>query len=409
MEKSPRRVHLKTGGPLNRFCGMLGVSLMIAGVVLNEWVIRVLSRGEAHFAEIEKRIFLLLVELALVVLGFLIYRYRKVALQNLLLLIGSIFFTFGILEIALRLLPANLEAEAPVWIPYEQKMINARINQGHQARARLNRHGFNDREHAFGNPPGVKRIAVLGDSFVWGVGVEEQVIWTHKLERLLNQKGMPTEILHWGKPGWSTLDQFRFLKADGIRYAFDLLLVGWVTNDPMMDESLNIKRFIYDGGIIDRIIVQPVSRYLFPNAISLCVDLTNAFFDTFFGYGYANWMEKVYSEDNLNRYQALLKEMARYCQARGIELLFVMTPENHHPAIKSRFDRIAVLLRNAGIPYLDLYPVIHAQLHHIPGRKLWANPADGHPGDAITDLLSRSVYQHLANLRDFQPRGRGKQ
>jgi hypothetical protein len=287
-------------------------------------------------------------------------------------------------------------------------MINARINQGHQARALLNRHGFNDREHAVRKPPGVKRIAVLGDSFVWGVGVEQQVIWTHKLERLLNQKGIPTEILHWGKPGWSTLDQFRFLKADGIRYDFDLLLVGLVTNDPMMDESLNIKRFIYDGGLIDRIIVQPVSRYLFPNAISLWVDLTNGFFDAYFGYGYANWMEKVYEEDNLNQYHGLLKELARYCKERGIEQLFVMTPENHLPAIKARFDRIAVLLQNAGIPYLDLYPVIHSQLHHIPSRKLWANPADGHPGDAITELLAQSVYQYLANRPDFQPMDHGR-
>lgn len=392
---------------MNRLYQILGVFLIISGVVLNEWVIKFLSQGQIKIAEIEKRVLLAIVEIFLVFLGLLILRYKKVVLQNLLLVFCSIFFSFGILEIGLKYVPSNLEKEAPIWIPYEQKMINTRINQSHKTRSRLNRYGFNDNEHSLRKAPGITRIAVLGDSVIWGAGAEDQVIWTHKLELLLNQNGVKSEILNWGKPGWSTLDEYRFLKSDGIRYDFDLLLVGFVVNDPVMDESTQ-KNFIYNGGIIDRLLVQPISRYFFPNAISLFVDLINGFFDSFFGYGYVNWLNKVYSADDLKQYQALLKDMSEYCNARHIQVLFVMTPENHHPLLKQRFEQIIGLLKNAGIPYLNLYPAVYNQLHHLPNRKLWANPADGHPGDMVTDVYARFLYQYLLNHNYLQPSGQRK-
>jgi len=252
---------------MDRFYKILGLCLIISGVFLNEWVIKFLSSGQVKFAEIEKRIFLFSFEISLVLLGFLIFRYKKIVLQNLLLVVCSVFFTFGILEIGLKYAPSNLEDEAPLWTPHKYKMMNAKINEFHHTKSRLNRHGFNDQDHSFRKAPGITRIAVLGDSFIWGAGVEDQVIWTNKLARMLIQNGVASEILNWGRSGWSTLHEYRFLKSEGARYDFDLLLVGFVINDPVMDDS-QVNRFICSGGVIDRLLVQPVSRYLFPNAIS---------------------------------------------------------------------------------------------------------------------------------------------
>ena len=389
---------------MNRLYQILGVSLIITGVLLNEWVINFLSKGQVAFAEIEKRVILVTAEIVLVLLGLLVFRYKKAALQNLMIVFCSIFFTFGILEIVLKYVPSNLQKEAPLWIPYKQKMINARINEIHIARSKLNRYGFNDQEHALRKAPGITRIAVLGDSFIWGAGVEEQVIWTNKLARLLNQNGVKSEVLNWGKSGWSTLHEYRFLKSDGIHYDFDLLLVGFGANDPVMDDS-QAKSFIYSGGIIDRLFVQPISRYLFPNAMSLSVDLVNGFFNSFFDYGYPKWLNTVYTEENLKKYQVVLKDMSGYCRSRNIRLLFVMTPENHHPLLQQRFEKIIPLLKNANIEYLNLYPAVYQELHNFPNRKLWANPADGHPGDRVTDVYARHVYQYLLKQGYLKPSG----
>lgn len=379
---------------MNRLYHIIGIFLIISGIVLNEWTIKFISLGQVKFAEIEKRFFLGILDVFLVVLGLLIIRYKKVVLQNLFLVICSIFFSFWILEIGLNYVPSNLDAESPKWIPYKQKMINDRINQRHHDKAKLNSYGFNDKNHSPRKPPGFTRIAVLGDSFIWGVGVDDKVIWTRKLEDMLNQNGVKAEILNWGKPGWSTLDEYHFLKSDGIHYDFDLLLVGFVVNDPVVDGS-NIKRFVYDGGIIDRLLVQPVSRYLFPNAISFFVDLVNHLSNSFFDYGYTNWLNKVYAEDNLMQYELLLKDMSDYCNDRRIRMLFVMTPENHHPMLQQRFEQIVPLLKKSGIDHVNLYPVVYKELHHIPNRKLWGNPADGHPGDQVTDVYAKSIYHYL--------------
>ena len=387
---------------MDRLCRTLGVFLIAAGFLLNEGVIKFFFAEQVKFAEIEKRVFLVAVQIFLVLLGLLIFRYKKVALQNLLLVCCSIFFTLGILEIALKYIPSNLEQEAPLWIPYKQKMMSARINEVHHIRSQQNRYGFNDKEHSLRKVPGMNRIAVLGDSFIWGAGVEDQAIWTNKLASLLTQNGVRSEILNWGKSGWSTLHEFRFLKSDGILYDLDLLLVGFVVNDPVMDDSQS-KRFVYPGGIIDRLLIQPVSRYAFSNAISFIVDLFNGFFDTFFGYGYINWLNKVYTKENLEQYQALLKDMSEYCRSRHIRMLFVMTPENHHPSLQQRFEKIVPLLKNADIDYLNLYPAVYEELHHIPNRKLWANPADGHPGDQVTDVYARHVYRYLIDRGYMKP------
>jgi hypothetical protein len=379
---------------MERLYKFLGLALIGSGIIFNEWMIRFLSSGQVRFAEPEKRYLLIALEAILILLGFFIYLYKKNALQNMLLLLCSVLFALGMLEVGLRFVPTTLESEAPLWIPYEHKRVNARIQEKHLQQSKGNRHGFNDREHAFRAAPGVTRIAVLGDSFVWGDGVESSVIWTNKLARLLTEKGIAAEVLNWGKSGWSTLHEFRFLKTEGIHYDFDLLLVGFVVNDPVMNES-QAKRFIYPGGVVDRLIVEPLSRHLFPNAVSFTVDLINAFCDSYLGYGYVHWLNKVYSEENLLKYQALLKTFSEYCRSRHIRMIFVMTPENHSTMLQERFERIIPLLKRADIDYVNLYPDVYRELHHLPNRSLWANPADGHPGDQVTDIYARCVYEHL--------------
>ncbi len=389
---------------MNRFCQALGVLLMAAGVVLNEWVIKYLSHGSIKFAEIQKQIFMVILDIFLIILGYLFFRYKKVILQNLLLVLGSVFFSFCILEFTLDHMKSNLNVEAPLWIPYQQKMLNMHINERHEVNAKQNMYGFNDKNYRFQKPPGVTRIAVLGDSFIWGVGVKDHMIWTHKLEHMLNQNGGRYEIFNWGKPGWSTLDEYQFLKSDGVKYEFDLLIVDFVVNDPVMNDS-NIKCFIYSGGIVDRFFVQPVSKYMFPNAISFTVDLVNDAANSFFGYGYENWLKDVYAPENLKHYQELLKDMVAYCNAHHMRVLFVMTPENHNPWLEQYFEQVKPLLKNAGIPYVDLYPEVYKELHNIPNRQLWANPADGHPGDKVTDVYANYMYHYLMAQGYLQPSG----
>lgn len=392
---------------MDRLSRILGFLLIGAGILFNEAVIRFLSRGEVRFAELEKRIFLVILEIFLIALGYLLIRYKNAALKNLLLVMFSFLASFGMIEIGLRFIPSNLEAERPLWIPSELKIGNRALKEAHLKVARMNPYGFNDRVHRMEKAPGVRRIAVLGDSVIWGEGVREEAIWTRRLEEKLNRGGAAAEILNWGKPGWSTLDQFHFLASEGIKYDFDLLIFAFVINDPVMDES-QPRLFIYEGGLAESLVNNTIG-YLFPDAASLFIDLINNFFNGYFGYGYENWLKKVYETDNLNRYQALLLKIGDYCRSRRIPVIFVLTPENYLPYLKDAFGKIEVMLEAAGIRYLNLYPEIHRRFHHLPVRRLWANPADAHPGDLLTRAYAEMVAEYLADKRELQVKIRKKQ
>ncbi|MDG2388005.1 MAG: SGNH/GDSL hydrolase family protein [Planctomycetaceae bacterium] len=76
-------------------------------------------------------------------------------------------------------------------------------------RLKTNFLGFRDHEPIIPKPPDIKRIAVLGDSFVAAEQVPQDQVFTEQLETLLNQNrdGMQWEVLNFGVPGTGTADQ----------------------------------------------------------------------------------------------------------------------------------------------------------------------------------------------------------
>ena len=66
--------------------------------------------------------------------------------------------------------------------------LNKRVNERNQQYANTNVFGFTDKERTMRKPKGVFRIAVLGDSFIWGDGLPYEKVWSHKLEQRLEAK-----------------------------------------------------------------------------------------------------------------------------------------------------------------------------------------------------------------------------
>ncbi len=85
------------------------------------------------------------------------------------------------------------------------------------------------RETGYEKLAGVKRVLVLGDSFTWGFGVDDQQVLTH----LLQQKtGSGIEILNGSVVGYGTDQEFLWLEREGLRYLPDLVVLAfYVGND----------------------------------------------------------------------------------------------------------------------------------------------------------------------------------
>jgi len=324
----------------------------------------------------------------------MIIKYEKKAIQRLSAVILSLVLFSITLEVILTLFFENsIQGNSPLWTPKKYVSLNEKINLVHTKRSRLNEFGFNDINRAFENRNVNERIAILGDSFIWGDGVEDSVRWCDKLEGLFNRDHKNVEILKWAKCGWSTVDEYNFYSSFGSKYSIDLLIVGFVVNDPVMDSSMQ-NAFIRKNGFVYRTFFKPIGM-LFPNSLSLFVDIANNFSSTYFGNGYYNWINQLYTPQNLEKYQLLLNSFSTYCKERKMRLLFVLTPENHNRILGEKFDEITPLLEKADIEYLNLYPLVNQELHNYSNRELWANPANGHPGNLVTTVYAKSVYTYL--------------
>lgn len=331
---------------------------------------------------------------------FLSESAKRKFIQNLLLIFLALSFCLIGLELILRTgWFDDLDNPAPVWIPARYQEADKEINVINSIIAKNNSYLFNDRQREIAKPAGYFRVAVLGDSFIWGDGVPYEIIWSHKLENELLRGYNKTEIISWGRDGWSTQDEFNFLKQEGIKFKPDLVLVGFVTNDPDLGDYR--QKFL---SWQNTAIMMPVKFFL-PNALDFIGSYFNTFIENKFlsDYGYSKWEDKLYLPENLAKYQNLLLEFSRFCQDNKIKLVFVLTPNIPHPSYREKYDLVIPLLTAAEIDYLDLYPAVVEDLEQYSYRQLWANPADGHPGALVTGVYAKEVLNYLEeyNLLPF--------
>jgi hypothetical protein len=127
--------------------------------------------------------------------------------------------------------------------------------------------GFRDAPHADAKAPGAYRIAVLGDSFVFGSGVAQDAILTRRLAAHL---GPGFEIVNLGVPGYGTDQELLTLRRWGRRLAPDLVLLGFFWNDLMEDTSDRIyglpkPRFSLEDG---RLVPHPPAGFSAPSTFA---------------------------------------------------------------------------------------------------------------------------------------------
>ena len=88
--------------------------------------------------------------------------------------------------------------------------------------------GLRDRVYPVPRRPGTRRILVLGDSVVWGWGVEQHEIFTEVLERSLPR----TEVIAAGVPGYGTTQELLLYERRLRRFRPDVVVLALLSNDP---------------------------------------------------------------------------------------------------------------------------------------------------------------------------------
>ena len=299
-----------------------------------------------------------------------------------LFLIGLILFAIGFILIIFESLLSSDNTER-----WNQTLRNEdfKLLKSHFLNAKNHPFGFNDHPYTEKKTNPCFRLIILGDSVVFGDGLQSEQIWSHKLEKKLKQR-YPVEVLHWGQCGWSTLDQLNFLRENFSDkeniFSADLLLISWVGNDPDMGiNKVSKLRRLFSNPFFNSFI------FFFPKIGAIFCEFIDSS-------EYTEFRSRLYTDENLLLYRKVLHDLKSFCLEKNTDLFFVILSNGKNES-REEFSKIESLLQMESIPCFNFHPSLTEQVLDVPVQNLYASAVNRHPGPLLTTLYARYTLPEL--------------
>ena len=178
----------------------------------------------------------------------------------LLLLVCGLIAGMAVAEAALRIVgyssPEFYTAHATRGYSLIPNMRGAYHKEG-SSFVEINSAGFRDVEQTLEKPAGVKRIAVIGDSYVEALQVERDEAFVTFMRARMEECApeQKIEVLRFGVSGYGTAQQLLMLKEDVLRYTPDVVILLMTTNNDITDNARVFKKvpipyFEYRDGVL---------------------------------------------------------------------------------------------------------------------------------------------------------------
>jgi hypothetical protein len=250
-----------------------------------------------------------------------------------------------------------------------------------------------------------RRILVIGDSFVWGPAyLTLNHLWWRQLAIELERRGYrDVEVFAVGHPGWSTRRQLDCARQTIPAVKPDLVIWGYVTNDP--DEKLIPQIFDLqnDSPIPDR--VRRRLKWALPNLLfkfeSLRADkLAQQYAGPKYGYLYPDWELQLLQGENFVRYRHTVNEGSQFLRDSNVPAFLLTLPSLPcREYFEPRYAPVLPIWREAGVTVHNTLDEFIGRYGNVPEKGpealAWGvNPADSHPGP-------RATHFHAARAADF--------
>lgn len=305
---------------------------------------------------------------------------------SLALLLASVAATLLVLELGFRLAGVGVgtvQINRATVRRTDNPRLGFELRPGGSVRAevayRINGLGLRGPETTVEKPPGVRRVAVLGDSIAFGYWVAEADAFAAQLQALLGEASPPgtrVEVLNFGVPGYNLDQETETLRSKALAFSPDAVVVALCLNDL---EGL----FSYELGLVQdratrrRSVLGRLREALLSRSLLF------------------SWIEYRLSEREARR---------RFARARNPldGPLYAEAIEQQKTALRARFDVLHALLRPRGIPGLVVvFPVLGGRFERYPHRELHhavLEAAEG-AGLAALDLLDCYSSYDFRDLR----------
>ena len=288
----------------------------------------------------------------------------------------------------------------------------------------INRERYRGKLVPLEKPPGVLRIAVIGDSFVFGTGVDDEHTLPRTIERWFEENPVKrrVEVLNFGVPGYEAEQQPTHLERDVLRFDPDIVLYTLYINDAVATTYIGPEpqRFVVDPvqDIPERRWIErlgltsgiPANTSNLPPAQRRMVALRRAsrladlLADHLFLKLFSSATLKAYAytwrEDGPGwaRIREVLTDVREITKREGIQLevaLYPLLEDLEDYPYDEIHQRLARFCAKLGVPFHDLL----VPLRGASARSLWAHPHDHHPNATCHGIVGAWLAERMRSSR----------
>lgn len=254
--------------------------------------------------------------------------------------------------------------------------------------------GFRSSEIPEKAPPGVARIAFVGDSITLGWGVAEQETFANRILEALTKAGRKVDGFNLGVGNYNPTQELALYRKVGALLKPDIIVLAYFINDAEpMPQYL-------DTTWLDRnSAAWTVLRYRLDT-------VSRTFGET------PDW-KKYYRdlyEPNAAGWQQTQKALSGFAtEARqtGAKLVVFNIPElrefKPYP-FGDITDKVRAVVERDKVPFIDLLPTVES----VDPRTLWVTVPDPHPNGKADEYFAKGMLPEITSLLDGLCRDQGK-
>lgn len=240
---------------------------------------------------------------------------------------------------------------------------------------------------------GRTRVAFLGDSFCWGLGVRDEDHFIAALKRFFRKPARDREIecYNFRMPGFNTEHETALLQHLVIDFKPDIGVLWFFLNDISLRRELDTIRHI--GG--RKMVWERARQKLFLLDLSIAPLKGHIRSRTL-----VREYEKAYAKNskNLTFFRQQLRRFSALCDENGIVPVLVVHPVlyklgGRYPFL-SAHERIMEIAKECGIYAVDLYPYFKGK----KASRLWVHQTDQHPNERAHAIAVEACAPHLQRM-----------
>jgi len=334
---------------------------------------------------------------------------------------------------------------------YERSLDILRYNRESDRMVPLqtNTQGFNDKEWTPDKPADLRRVAILGDSFIAGAELPRNQIMVSRLEtRLNNSDGPRCQVMNFGVGGSSTGQQLVLYRELASKYDLDVVIIGFQTESDVYDNSGELasnpilRCRIGNNGQLEEVRVSAAKQYgsrilnRYSRFYDWQKDMINGFVKQLRrGVQPLRLQHRVYDTDPEPRYLRAWKLTGKILESfqaetsrDGVQLLVVSLPGSRQIYLdrfkqlieqagkKTKMEddfpdrRLAAICQRSGIPFLSLFPAFRAAApdrdSKVLSQRLFLK-GTGHFNRKGHDLAADVIWKWLGKSRTLEKKTGG--